>query len=127
VLGYEEFARNPRFDGTFDVVVFNFALLGAELTAVLRAAYTALDSGGAVVIQTVHPYSAAENRYEDGWRTENFAAFGDRFREPMPWYYRTMGTWLHELTRAGLQLIELQEPLHPQSRFPASLILTAQP
>jgi hypothetical protein len=43
----------------------------------LAAARARLARGGALVIQTVHPWTArGDAPYADGWRTETFAGFG---------------------------------------------------
>jgi 2-polyprenyl-3-methyl-5-hydroxy-6-metoxy-1,4-benzoquinol methylase len=118
---------SARLGGPFDVVAANFALLGDPLDDALRGARSLLKSGGALVIQTVHPWTArGDEPYRDGWRTERFAAFGSGFTEPMPWYYRTLESWLRVLEQAGLRVDAVREPLHPETREPASLILVAR-
>ena len=81
---------------------------------------------GALLIQTLHPWSAAAGNYQDGWRVESFAGFEGNW-EPMPWYFRTLSSWLAALDMAGFNLCTLQEPQHPQSPVPQSLLLIAQP
>lgn len=127
-LGYEAFAQNPKLAGSgYNGIVFNFSLLDADIVRVLLAARKALVPGGCVVIQTVHPFTACGDApYEDGWREEHFTAFGALFPTPMPWYFRTMGTWLSELSEAGFVLDKLEEPLHPETGRPASLILVGR-
>ena len=126
---YEEVIEDPtRAGGPYDLVACNFSLLSAELVPLLRALRENLDIGGALVIQTVHPWVAAgEEPYADGWRTETFAAFGDDFAEPMPWYFRTLQSWLDALREAGFRLADLREPVHPGTGRPASLLLVAEP
>ena len=125
VVSYEEAAADPaRLGGPYDAAVFNFALLGDDVVGVLRAAGSRLDVGGRVVIQTVHPLSAGPP-YRDGWREEPFAATGGGF-EPMPWYFRTVGSWVRVLGAAGIRLAEVVEPLHPETDEPLSLLMTAE-
>jgi 2-polyprenyl-3-methyl-5-hydroxy-6-metoxy-1,4-benzoquinol methylase len=126
---YEEVIDDPtRAGGPYDLVACNFSLLGAELVPLLRALRQNLEAGGALVIQTVHPWVAAgEEPYADGWRTETFAAFGEDFVEPMPWYFRTLQSWTDGLRDAGFRLAELREPVHPGTGRPASLLLVAEP
>ncbi|HEY0151331.1 MAG TPA: class I SAM-dependent methyltransferase [Longimicrobium sp.] len=128
VCSYAELAdTSARFGDPFDIVVANFALLGDPLDDALRGARALLKPGGALVIQTVHPWTArGDEPYRDGWRTERFAAFGSGFTEPMPWYYRTLESWLHVLRQAGLGLDAVREPIHPETGEPASLILIAR-
>ncbi|MNG18628.1 hypothetical protein D3C84_1027110 [compost metagenome] len=87
---------------------------------------TLLAPGGALVIQTLHPWVAAAGDYQDGWREETFAGFKGQW-QPMPWYFRTLSSWLNALDMAGFALSGLQEPQHPQSPVPQSLLLVAEP
>ena len=99
---------------------------GAGAAAVGPAANLA--PGGALVIQTVHPWTAAgDEPYADGWRTETFDAFGAEFAEPMPWYFRTLESWVDALHGAGFRLAALREPVHPGTRPPVSLLMVAEP
>jgi SAM-dependent methyltransferase len=126
---YEEVVDDfTRAGGPYDLVACNFSLLSADLVPLLRALRENLGAGGALVIQTVHPWIAAgEEPYADGWRTETFAAFGGDFAEPMPWYFRTLQSWLDALREAGFRLDSLREPVHPGTGLPASLLLVAEP
>jgi hypothetical protein len=45
----------------------------------------------------------------------------------MPWYLRTLSSWFNALDMAGFRLAALQEPQHPQSPAPQSLLLVAEP
>ena len=123
VVSYDQAAADPdRLGGPADAVVFNFSLLSDRVAGVLRAAASRLD-GGSLVVQTVHP-SAVEPPYRDGWREESFGAIGDGFA-PMPWYFRTFGTWVRTLDAAGLVLTDAVEPVHTETGAPLSLILLA--
>lgn len=117
-----------RLGGPVDVVAANFALLADPLDDALGGARALLKPGGALVIQTVHPWTARGSEpYRDGWRMERFDGFGDGFTEPMPWFFRTLESWLAALSRAGLALETVREPVHPETGDPASLILIARP
>lgn len=126
---YEEVIQDPtRAGGPYDVIACNFSLLGVELQPLLAALRHNLRAGGALVIQTVHPWVvSADEPYADGWRTETFAAFGGEFPEPMPWYFRTLESWMDALRGAGFHLSALREPLHPGTGKPASLLMVAEP
>jgi 2-polyprenyl-3-methyl-5-hydroxy-6-metoxy-1,4-benzoquinol methylase len=126
---YEEVIDDPtRAGGPYDVIACNFSLLSADLVPLLRALRENVEIGGALIIQTVHPWMAAgEEPYADGWRTETFDAFGGDFAEPMPWYFRTLQSWLDAVREAGFQLVSLREPMHPATGRPASLLLVAEP
>ncbi|HVH12992.1 MAG TPA: methyltransferase domain-containing protein [Longimicrobium sp.] len=125
---YDEVVDDPtRAGGPYDVIACNFSLLGAELVPLLRALRENLDAGGALVIQTVHPWTACgEEPYVDGWRTETFAGFGGDFAEPMPWYFRTVASWMDALRESGFRVATLREPIHPGTGRPASLLLVAE-
>jgi 2-polyprenyl-3-methyl-5-hydroxy-6-metoxy-1,4-benzoquinol methylase len=125
---YEEVIEDPtRAGGPYDVIACNFSLLGADLVPLLSALRRNLRVGGALVIQTVHPWTASgDEPYADGWRTETFAAFGEDFTEPMPWYFRTLQSWMDALRGAGLRLATLREPTHPGTGRPVSLLMVAE-
>lgn len=128
-LSHEAIAAEPaRVGGPFDVVIANFALLGDDLLPLLRAISSAiLPPGGALLIQTLHPLAAGAP-YRDGWRTEDFKGFGaEAGWAPMPWYFRTLGSWLALLDAAGFRRTALREPLHPATALPLSLLLIAEP
>jgi 2-polyprenyl-3-methyl-5-hydroxy-6-metoxy-1,4-benzoquinol methylase len=126
---YDEVIEDPtRAGGPYDAVVCNFSLLGAELVPLLSALRQNLWEGGALVIQTVHPWTAAgDEPYAEGWRTETFDAFGGEFAEPMPWYFRTLESWVDALHGAGFRLAALREPVHPGTGRPVSLLMVAEP
>ncbi|HET6431043.1 class I SAM-dependent methyltransferase [Dyella sp.] len=112
-----------------DVVVCNFSLIGGDsVDALLRAIPTLLHPRGALLIQTLHPWSACgEAPYRDGWREGSWAGCGDGFAAPAPWYFRTMGGWMASFAQARLQLAELAEPLHPDTGRPTSVLFTLLP
>lgn len=109
----------------YDLICANFSLLHQDIIALLAAMNALLIPGGALVIQTLHPWAVAAGDYQDGWREESFAGFKGQW-QPMPWYFRTLSSWVNALDMAGFQLIGLQEPQHPQSLVPQSLLITAQ-
>lgn len=125
---FEELVDDPtRGGGPYDAIACNFSLLGADLVPLLRALRRNLAPGGALVIQTVHPWTAAgDEGYADGWRTETFDAFGDDFAEPMPWYFRTLASWMDALRAGGFRVSTLREPIHPETAQPASLLMVAE-
>lgn len=128
VLSYDEIVADPaRLEGPFDLIVCNFSLLSEELNLLLTSLHQALSENGALIIQTVHPWSACgEMPYENGWRMESFSAFGETFPQPMPWYFRTLSSWLAALQQAGFMLKECREPKHPETKKPLSMIFACQ-
>ena len=128
VLTYEKFIQRPNVVGIdFDVVLFNFSLFDDNLRPLLTAAASILNRTGALVIQTLHPFNlGAEERYVDGWRQEDFASMGPGFEASMPWFYRTMSSWVAQLMDSGLAITVLQEPLDPLTGKPLSMLITAR-
>ena len=123
---YEQLAAEEVDIGSdYDLVCANFALLHQDIIPLLAAMKALLAPSGTMVIQTLHPWSMANGDYQDGWREESFAGFAGQW-QPMPWYFRTLASWLNALDMAGLRLVNLQEPQHPQSAVPQSLLLVAE-
>lgn len=123
---YEQLAAEEvHIGGDYDLVCANFALLHQDIIPLLAAMKALLAPSGTMVIQTLHPWSMANGDYQDGWREESFAGFAGQW-QPMPWYFRTLASWLNALDMAGLRLVNLQEPQHPQSAVPQSLLLVAE-
>ncbi|MOA38761.1 hypothetical protein D3C78_1604770 [compost metagenome] len=105
----------------------NFSLLGKEsVEGLLKVMPSLLNRAGMLVIQTLHPvFCCGEQAYLDGWRSESWAGFGGGFSAPAPWYFRTLQSWVQLLRINGWRLLEIREPLHPQTHQPASIILIA--
>lgn len=113
-----------RVTGPWDLIVVNFALLDEHQVPLLRALGERLAADGRLVIQTVHPWAAmGDGPYRDAWRTETFSAFAVPFPSEMPWYFRTLSRWMHDIGEAGLHLRRLGEPPHPDTGRPLSLLL----
>ncbi len=127
VADYDQLAHDPAVaGGGYDLIVANFALLQQDLLGLLRALRQVLAPGGAVMIQTVHSPLCGPP-YHDGWRTEEFRDFGSVPWQPMPWYFRTLASWLGLLRASGYVLVDLQEPVSAATQMPLSLLLTAEP
>lgn len=127
VADYDALIADPsRCGGPFDAVVANFALLDDDIVALLSALRGVLSPHGALLVQTLHPIAAGPP-YEDGWRREDFRGFGTGDWTPMPWYFRTLGSWISALGEAGYVLTALAEPVHPGTGQPLSLLMEARP
>jgi SAM-dependent methyltransferase len=124
VLSYEQIAAGA-LQASVDVAVCNFSLIGKEsVDALFRAAPSLLKPAGTLIVQTLHPVAACgEAAYQDGWREGSWAGFSADFTDPPPWYFRTQGTWVRLFADNGFRLVELREPIHPQTGKPASVIL----
>jgi 2-polyprenyl-3-methyl-5-hydroxy-6-metoxy-1,4-benzoquinol methylase len=127
VLSYEALASGA-LNGTFDVAVANFSLIGeGSVDALVNAMPRLLAPGGALIIQTLHPVVATgEQPYVDGWRAGSWAGFSSAFSDPAPWYFRTISSWIRLIGASGLRVVEMREPINPNTHRPASLMLVAE-
>ncbi len=125
VVGYDALASDATVvAGPWDLIVCNFALLGDPLVPLLRALSLRLAPGGRLLVQTVHPWMAmGDGQYANEWREENFQGFGVEFPSPMPWFFRTLGSWVAQLGDAGLVIDTLDEPVHQDTGRPLSMLL----
>jgi 2-polyprenyl-3-methyl-5-hydroxy-6-metoxy-1,4-benzoquinol methylase len=127
ISSYEDIAAGD-LDVSVDLVVANFSLIGKEsVEGVMRRAPSLLTSGGSLVIQTLHPVaSCGDQSYADGWRTGSWSGFSEEFSDPAPWYFRTMESWEQLLADSGFRVLEVREPVHPETGKPASVIFIAE-
>jgi 2-polyprenyl-3-methyl-5-hydroxy-6-metoxy-1,4-benzoquinol methylase len=125
VVSYEDLAAGALARRA-DVVVCNFSLLGgASVNALLAAVSGLLEPDGVLIVQTIHPLMADITPYADGWREGSWAGCGEGFGQAAPWYFRTLGSWVSVLRSAGLNLLGMEEPIHPRTGRPASVIFVA--
>ncbi len=124
ICSYAELAAGRLRDRTFKAIICNFSLLGEKsVDDVIKTVPTLLTGNGHLFIQTLHPFAPCENeQYKDGWRPGSWDGFGSKFKNPAPWYFRTMETWMHLFNKSGLVLRECREPLHPDTQKPISMI-----
>jgi 2-polyprenyl-3-methyl-5-hydroxy-6-metoxy-1,4-benzoquinol methylase len=124
VATYSEIARG-QLSEKFDLAVANFSLFGDEsVTSLFQSCRSILNPHGTVIVQTLHPIVACGDLpYVDGWRASSWAGFSDDFTDPAPWYFRTLATWIELFTTSGLTIVEIREPIHPQTGKPAAAIL----
>jgi len=127
-LTYQEIERDPGQIGDgFDLAICNFSLLGEKVAPLIYALRSCLVPGGSLLVQTVHPWSADIGEpYVDGWREETFSALAHGEWAPMPWYFRTLSSWIELIGMAGFTLIRCVEPIHPETGGPLSLILSCR-
>jgi 2-polyprenyl-3-methyl-5-hydroxy-6-metoxy-1,4-benzoquinol methylase len=121
-LAYEDFISNPnQIDGNFDVIFCNYSLFAEDLVPLFTAFKTKLKPSGRVIIQTVHPFLLSQENYQNKWISEDFAKCGT-FPKPMPWYFRTINSWLQTFRNAGLILLDIRETVNPETKQPMSII-----
>lgn len=124
VASYDDIAAGA-VEGSFDVVVCNFSLLGKESVETLfKVVPASLNAEGAFIVQTLHPLVAGEVPYIDGWREGSWAGFGSNFIDPAPWYFRMIQSWVALFSDNGFRSLEMREPIHPKTNKPASIIFT---
>jgi 2-polyprenyl-3-methyl-5-hydroxy-6-metoxy-1,4-benzoquinol methylase len=124
---YSEIAMG-RLGKKFDLAVANFSLFGNEsVTSLFRSFRSILNPHGTVIVQTLYPIAACGDLpYLDGWRASSWAGFSDDFTDPAPWYFRTLATWVELFTANGLTIVEIREPIHPQTGKPAAAIFISK-
>lgn len=123
-MRYEDLAASGMQE-RFDLCVCNFSLLGEHSTSQVIAAIPGmLNPGGALIVQTLHPWVACgDGPYCDSWRTGSWLGIEGDFSEPAPWFFRTLQGWMQLFASAGLRLESVQEPRPAHTALPVSLIL----
>ncbi len=126
-IAYEDISKSS-IPGNYDLVTCNFALLGKEATEhIFQVVPDLLNPKGYFIVQTVHPLMYCDkSTYQDGWKLETWSTFENQSGTPAPWYFRTTGSWINLFQSNGLTLVQLQEPLNPETGHPASLLLVGQ-
>ncbi|MDF1749742.1 MAG: class I SAM-dependent methyltransferase [Alphaproteobacteria bacterium] len=109
----------------FDAVIFNFSLFTQDIRPILSAAKTRLAQGGIILIQslTVEHLPARSKTAGEGWQLETFNGFGDGNWAPMPWYCRSMSSWISALQDVGLQARQIIRVGRPD---PLSILILAK-
>jgi SAM-dependent methyltransferase len=124
LLSYTDMIRNPLAAGDkFDVIAANFSLLDECTEQLFATLIQAVRVGGKLVVQTVHPWNVAGD-YRSGWRTESFELLSAEQWTPMPWYFRTLESWISTFGNRW-RLDSIEEPCTDDSSHPVSLIFTA--
>ena len=127
VMSYEAIGAGA-LNASVDVAICNFSLIGKEsVEGLLRAAPSLLNSGGALIVQTLHPHLACGDApYHDGWREGSWSGFSADFTDAPPWYFRTLETWVRLFSESGLRLVEMRESIHPATGKPVSVIFIGE-
>ncbi|MCG8610640.1 MAG: class I SAM-dependent methyltransferase [Pseudomonadales bacterium] len=111
----------------FELAVCNFSLLGeSSVEAVFQAIPELLVPDGVFLVQTLHPVVASGGQgYQDGWRTGSWQGFGPEFKDPAPWYFRTLSSWFDLFRRHHLEVTRLMEPTDESGQI-MSVIICAE-
>jgi hypothetical protein len=111
-----------------DTFVFNFSLFENESVAQLFKILAASSPNNAkLVVQTLHPFAACgDGVYQSGWREGSWTGIGTGFVNPAPWYYRTLGDWLSLIHESGFPVVQLTEPIDPDTGKPVSAIFSCK-
>jgi 2-polyprenyl-3-methyl-5-hydroxy-6-metoxy-1,4-benzoquinol methylase len=125
---YDAIVNRQWGGGPFDAAVCNFSLLGKEsVELTIGAIGDYLNAPGYLIVQTLHPVTACgDSRYQDGWRPGNWLGFSSEFRDPPPWYFRTLESWISLLRSSRFEVIECREPTAPDGVLPASVIFVGK-
>lgn len=119
----------PLAGQQFDLAVCNFSLFGDQsVSTLLVTLRSLLTADGHLLIQTLHPITACQGDYREGWRSSEWQGLdkeGERLGEAPPWYFRPLASWLTLLGQHG-RVVEVQEPLDPTTRLPLSLLFHVQ-
>ncbi len=126
-IAYEEITANT-LQIAVDIVVCNFSLFGQEsVESLFKAIQELLNSPGFFIVQTLHPMIACGDfSYQEGWREGSWAGFSSDFIDPAPWYFRTLESWVTLFLKNGFRLLEVREPIHPNTLKPISVIFIAE-
>lgn len=128
VRSYREIAEDGVFDlRHYDMAVINFALIDKDdAEQMVRCLPARMGSGKKLVIQTLHPFSMAEQgHYETGWKEGSWNGMKREFEQPYRWYFRTLGAWM-ELFQEYFRVCRIIEPKHPQTGKPLSIIFVLE-
>jgi len=127
-LSYDDIAKGGlKEHGRFDVIVYNFSLFGDKIDDVISATVTQLSDRGILIIQTIHPWTVqGREKYEEGWHMESFSGIDGRGWQPVPFFLRTLESWSQLMSRSGLSIQRIREPIDPNSGWPLSLIFCCQ-
>ena len=115
---------------TVDVAVLNYSLMGEELLPVLQTVKSFLNPKGSIVIQTLHPCFALKP-YKDGWQNEDFKSLSASGAQPllfqgtMPWYGRTLSSWMKLFHESRLHVEKMIEPAGVDGPVSIIFVLTA--
>lgn len=71
-----------------------------------------------------HPCFALDE-YRNGWNSEDFKSSGTEFSSKMPWYGRTLSSWVQVFDNGDFHIKEIIEPLSEGK--PASVIFILRP
>ncbi|VAW28588.1 hypothetical protein MNBD_BACTEROID06-271 [hydrothermal vent metagenome] len=126
-LSYEELATKPVKE-KFDLAVSNFSLLGEEsVELVFNKVPNLLTPKGGFLVQTIHPCFVNNiETYTNGWQTGSWKGFNSDFKDPAPWYFRTLSSWSALFNKNGLSLRHIYEPKDKTSGQIASIIFYAK-
>lgn len=125
IASYEKLTKGISFKNEpFDLISINFALFENNKTAkLLKKLPDYLTKNGKVIIQTLHPcFVDMDEFYKSGWKENNWKGLKRNFTQPHSWYFRTLKDWIKLFKKIGLKLEEIEEPIHPKTGRPASII-----
>lgn len=107
-----------------EAAVCNFCLIDDENTQLLLQALAKQLTGSKwLFIQTLHSSMANGSvPYKTGWRSGSWDGLPGNFTKPYQWYFRTLESWVSLLRASGFSIVQVLEPLHPETNLPVSYI-----
>ncbi|MFP4090552.1 MAG: class I SAM-dependent methyltransferase [Cyclobacteriaceae bacterium] len=113
-------------DSPFDAILLNFSLFDKDSTpALLQSLKAHLTKQGLIIIQSLHP--DAIHAFEPShWKPNVWEGLPGTFSDAYPWYHRSMPDWKTLFTSCGLCIKRMEEPEHPQTQRPASVIFVLE-
>lgn len=107
-ISYQQIESGWKSKTTFDVAVFNFALMDEQLEKLFSQMQNLVTQNGSMLIQTLHPSALPEGK--EGWQSEDFKSMTLPFSGTMPWYGRNLESWKKLFTKTGWRLEKFEEP-----------------
>ena len=127
ICSYKELAAGSTLAFPFfDAAVMNFSLLDKEdAENLIQSLHQYLIKDGFVFIQTLHS-TAVTGEYSSGWKEGSWNGLKRDFTAPYEWYFRTLEDWMVLFDSAGMKVVLVKEPLHPETQKPLSFIFVLQ-
>ena len=125
VKTYAALTKGVSFEAMpFDLVSINFALFENKKTArLIKRLPHYLTQNGTIIIQTLHPFAITkEAPYKSAWQKDSWKGLKRKFTQPHRWYFRTLEDWVKLFKKAGLLLEAIEEPIHPKTGRPVSVV-----
>lgn len=126
VMTYEQIIKGtPIPHAPFDGAIFNFSLYQKDnLDVLLQQVLHSIDTNGAVLIQTLHPYYLIEQGlgYKSQWLSDAWKGLPGNFKDGHSWYARTLDDWMALLAKIPQTSFQIQEIVNTEEK-PLSVLI----